>query len=232
MLRRNIFATLIIILLVACSAKSQGTKPSWKYGVGTNIDLVCTTNVTFYKGGKRIFNYPGGGCNAGAPHEYIINKKYYWTGGGGLPVQGVPIPDSARLEFVSFYDSKRYRLTINLPENLEQRMQQGFRVGERIDQRNWLYFGLAPGGYYEVLLFGGINGVGPDLLLAKGIAQEVTDDWYDKKVSINEQYGIASYDKEYNVLFKKHPIPTGMEWAPIMDAYRAKQPKTDLHPVN
>ncbi|MGL4777711.1 MAG: DUF2931 family protein, partial [Aeromonas veronii] len=30
---------------------------------------------------------------------------------------------------------------------------------------------------------------------------------------------------------KQYPVPNGMAWAPIMDAYRAAQPKTDITPV-
>ncbi|WP_235775047.1 DUF2931 family protein [Pectobacterium brasiliense] len=132
---------------------------------------------------------------------------------------------------VSFYDRKRYRITVSLPADLAQQMQQRYQVGERTDQRSWLYFGLAPGGYYEVLLKADRLLVKPDLLLARGIAEEVTDDWYDKKVPVARQYGIDDFDKEYGELFKQHPIPLGMDWAPIMDAYRANQPKTDQQPV-
>ncbi|MFP1830944.1 DUF2931 family protein, partial [Lonsdalea quercina] len=92
----------------------------------------------------------------------------------------------------------------------------------------------APGGYYEVLLKGDKLRVKPDLLLARGIAEEVTDNWYDKKYPIGvSQYTVTlkNFDKKYGELFKQHPIPRGMEWAPIMDAYRARQPKTDQHPV-
>ncbi|MBL0896059.1 DUF2931 family protein, partial [Pectobacterium atrosepticum] len=97
-----------------------------------------------------------------------------------------------------------------------------------------LYFGLAPGGYYEVVLMGRGLGVSPDLLLARGIAEEVTDNWYDKKFPIGvSQYTVTlqDFDKKYGELFKQHPIPLGMDWAPIMDAYRAKQPKTDQQPM-
>ncbi|MFP1809033.1 DUF2931 family protein, partial [Lonsdalea quercina] len=154
-----------------------------------------------------------------------------WSGGGGLPTDGVPVPDKAEIEMVSFHDRKRYRIKVDLPADLPQQMQQQYQVRGKIDQRNWLYFGLAPGGYYEVTLMGDLQGVSPDLLLVRGIAKEVTDDWYDKKVSVAEQYGIEDFDKEYGELFKQHPIPRGMEWAPIMDAYRARQPKTDQHPI-
>ncbi|WP_410416451.1 DUF2931 family protein [Lonsdalea quercina] len=217
--------------LMACSTGNAATKFNWSYGSGSNIDSFCTTKATFYLHGKTVFSYPGGGCNAGAPYKDIIEKKYYWSGGGGLPTDGVPVPDKAEIEMVSFHDRKRYRIKVDLPTDLPQQMQQQYQVRGKIDQRNWLYFGLAPGGYYEVTLMGDLQGVSPDLLLVRGIAEEVTDDWYDKKVSVAEQYGIDDFDKEYGELFKQHPVPRGMEWAPIMDAYRAKQPKTDQHPV-
>lgn len=77
------------------------------------------------------------------------------------------------------------------------------------------------------------SGVSPDVLIARGIAVEVNDDWRDKMIPISKQYdaSLAEFEKKYGELYKKHPIPTGMEWAPIMDAYRAKQPKTDQHPI-
>ncbi|BCK64489.1 hypothetical protein KAM330_34780 [Aeromonas hydrophila] len=111
-------------------------------------------------------------------------------------------------------------------------MCQVYPVEGRYDRRSWLYFGLAPGGYFEVLLKGDRLNVTPDILLARGIAEEVTDDWYDQKVSIVRQYGMDDFDKKYGELFKQYPVPNGMAWAPIMDAYRATQPVTDLKPVS
>ncbi|MDY4373483.1 DUF2931 family protein [Pectobacterium carotovorum] len=231
MFRYFIMALGLCVSLVACSSPNPMTHVRWSYGTGSNIDEIWTTNVEFYRGGTFIGGYPGGGVGPGASVKRITQKRYYWAGGGGLPVDGMPVPDRAIIEMVSSYDRKRYRIKVDLPTDLAQQMQQRYQIGERIDQRNWLYFGLAPGGYYEVLLFGDLLGVSPDLLLARGIAEEVTDDWYDKKVPVARQYGIDDFDKEYGELFKQHPIPLGMDWAPIMDAYRAKQPKTDQQPI-
>ncbi len=64
-----------------------------------------------------------------------------------LPTDGVPIPDKAVIEMVSFHDRKRYRIKVDLPANLEQQMRQVYSVEGRYDRRSWLYFGLAPGGY-------------------------------------------------------------------------------------
>nr|WP_256353808.1 DUF2931 family protein [Aeromonas sp. sif2433] len=164
--------------------------------------------------------------------DRIKGQHYYWAGGGGLPTDGVPVPDKAVIEMVSSHDRKRYRIKVNLPADLEKQMRQAYLVDGRYDRRNRLYFGLAPGGYFEVVLTGGGLQLSPDLLLTRGIAKEVTDDWYDKKVSVARQYGIDDFDKEYGALFKQYPVPLGMDWASIMDAYRAKQPKTDQEPVN
>lgn len=82
------------------------------------------------------------------------------------------------------------------------------------------------------MLTGGGLQLSPDLLLTRGIAEEVTDDWYDKKVPVARQYGMDDFDKKYGELFKQYPVPLGMDWAPIMDDYRTKQPRTDLEPVN
>lgn len=87
--------------------------------------------------------------------DRIKGHRYYWAGGGGLPTDGVPIPDKAVIEMVSLHDRKRYRIKVNLPANLEQQMRQVYAVEGRYDRRNRLYFGLAPGGYFEVVLTGG-----------------------------------------------------------------------------
>ncbi|WP_224654060.1 DUF2931 family protein, partial [Pectobacterium versatile] len=208
MFRYFIMAVGLCISLIACSTPAVSVR--WDYGTGSNIDEIWTTNVEFYRGGTFIGGYPGGGGGPSTSAKWIREKQYYWAGGGGLPVEGMAVPDRAVIEMVSFYDRKRYRITVNLPADLAQQMQQRYQVNRHIDQRSWLYFGLAPGGYYEVLLKGDKLLVKPDLLLARGIAEEVTDDWYDKKVPVARQYGIDDFDKKYGELFKQHPIPLGM----------------------
>ena len=234
MLTRWIFMLGLLCPLLACAAQEPIKPFAWRYGTGSNIDSFCTTKAEFYRQNKLVVGYPGGGCNAGAPHKDIINQKYYWAGGGGLPTDGVPVPDKAIIEMVSFHDRKRYRIKVGLPADLEQQMRQVYLVQGRYDRRNRLYFGLAPGGYFEVVLTGGGLQLSPDLLLTRGIAEEVTDDWRDKAIPLPKQYEKrwSGFDKKYGELFKQYPVPLGMDWAPIMDDYRAKQPRTDLEPVN
>lgn len=207
---------------------------SWRYGTGSNIDKTTNTKTEFYRSGELVYadRLAGGGAG-GLLADRIKGKRYYW-GGGGLPTDGVPIPDKAVIEIVSLHDRKRYRIKVNLPADLEQQMRQVYAVEGRYDRRNRLYFGLAPGGYFEVVLTGGGLRLSPDKLLTRGLAEEVTDDWRDKQYPIGiGQYvvTIQNFDKQYGALFKQYPVPLGMDWAPIMDAYRAKQPKTDTDPV-
>ncbi|WP_139463023.1 DUF2931 family protein [Aeromonas veronii] len=218
--------------LMACAAPQPLPQFAWDYGTGSNIDLTKNPKTEFYLRGKQVYadRLAGGGAG-GLLADRIKVQRYYWAGGGGLPTDGVPIPDKAVIEMVSFHDRKRYRIKVDLPANLEQQMRQVYSVEGRYDRRSWLYFGLAPGGYFEVLLKGDRLNVKPDILLARGIAEVVTDDWYDKKVAIDRQYGMDDFDKKYGALFKQYPVPNGMAWAPIMDAYRAAQPKTDITPV-
>ncbi|MCL6323606.1 DUF2931 family protein [Pectobacterium polaris] len=234
------FKQIIIVLglcfsLAACATEPKISDFSWRYGTGSNIDITSNTRTEFYRDGKLVYaDREAGGGAGGLLSDRITGKSYYWAGGGGLPTEDVVVPDRALIEMVSFYDRKRYRIKVDPPADLEQQMKSIYQIKERNDRRNRLYFGLAPGGYYEVVLMGRGLGASPDLLLARGIAEEVTDNWYDKKFPIGvSQYTVTlqNFNKEYGELFKQHPIPLGMDWAPIMDAYRANQPKTDQQPV-
>ena len=226
-------AIVACLLFLTNAPLSQSASLYWHYGVGSNIDDVWVSKAEFYRNGTRFYADRGTGIYGAAFERNIIEKNYYWAGGGGLPTDGLPVPDQALIEVVSFYDRKRYRIKVNLPANLAQQMRQVYQVSGGQDLRNELYFGLAPGGYYEVLLVGRALGVRPDLLLARGIAEEVTDDWRDKIIPLSKQYKERweEFSQEYDSTFKKYPVPLGMDWAPIMDAYRAKQPRTDQNPV-
>ncbi|WP_257622151.1 DUF2931 family protein [Aeromonas jandaei] len=193
--------------LVACAAPQPLPKFDWDYGTGSNIDLTKNTKTEFYLRGKQVYSdrLAGGGAG-GLLADRIKTQRYYWAGGGGLPTDGIPIPDKAVIEMVSFHDRKRYRIKVDLPANLEQQMRQVYSVEDRYDRRSWLYFGLAPGGYFEVLLKGDRLNVKPDILLTRGIAEVVTDDWYDQRVPIARQYGMDDFDKKYGALFKQFPV--------------------------
>ena len=220
----------LLLPLVACATNTRSVV--WRYGIGSNIDEVSVSLMQFSKANRIVFDVRLGG--GGASHlRRITQREYYWAGGDGFPTTGVPVPDSATLEWVSTIDRKRYRIEVSLPDDLEAQMRQVYQLPDgRKAQRNELYFGVAPGGYYEVMLYS-LKKLSPDLLLARGLAEEVTDDWYDQEMPLSSQYQNrwAAFDKKYAEALKRVPPPRGMAWAPIMDAYRAKQPRTDSQKI-
>ncbi|MGY3958647.1 DUF2931 family protein [Aeromonas popoffii] len=201
----------------------------WSYSVGSNADEIWHTRALFSREGVRTHESSNG--TVSAVSELLLNEKSYrWFVGKGRSFYGQPVPDKVEIEWVSYHDKKRYGITLDLPKDLGKQMAQRYRLkGERIAQRNYVVLGLAPGGYVEVFLRS-LDPL-PDALIASGMAHEVTDDWYDKKVPLNRQYGIDEFTERFGALYQKNPIPTGEAWAPIMEAYRAVQPKTDTDPV-
>ena len=106
--------------LMACAADTQIKPFTWRYGTGSNIDLTKNTKAEFYLGEKQVYagRLDGGGAG-GLLADRIKGQVYYWAVGGGLPTDGVHIPDKAVIEMVSFHDRKRYRIKVELPTDLE-----------------------------------------------------------------------------------------------------------------
>ncbi|MGY3911212.1 DUF2931 family protein [Aeromonas piscicola] len=228
-MRRWLLLPLLLLGLMACQDNGP-TKMDWSYSVGSNADEIWHTQALFSREGVRTHESSNGTVSA-VSERLLKDKSYRWFVGKGRSFYGQPVPDKVEIEWVSYHDKKRYGITLELPQDLGKQMAQRYRLkGDRIAQRNYIALGLAPGGYVEVFLES--PDPLPDVLIASGMAHEVTDDWYDKKVPLNRQYGIDEFTERFGALYQKNPIPTGEAWAPIMEAYRATQPKTDTDPVN
>lgn len=221
--------------LIGCSTQGVAGTPKimdWRYMVGTNSDEIWSSKANFYRDGKPI----GGSSNgvvSSVSKASLRDKDYRWSIGKGRLIENKPVPDEVEIEWVSYHDKKRYGISLKLPNNLGAQMAQRYQVlnGDKQEesQRNIIVLGLAPGGYVEVFLTK--YNVKPDIVLIKTVAHEVTDDYYDKRFPLNKQYGFDEFYQQYGTAYQTYPIPLGMEWAPIMDDYRAKQPKTDQEPL-
>ncbi|MGL6351449.1 MAG: DUF2931 family protein [Aeromonas sp.] len=233
---RWISLSLLIFALLGCSSKgmadSQNTM-DWRYMVGTNADRIWNSKANFYREGKPIHGV-GSGVVTVVSKEYLQAKEFRWGIGKGRGVTNQPVPDQVDIEWVSYHDKKRYGITLKLPADIGTQMAQRYLIsnGKKREetQRNVIAVGMAPGGYVEVFLTQ--YNVKPDILLVRGLAHEVTDDYYDKRVPLSKQYGFDEFYQKYGAAYQQYPIPMGMAWAPIMDAYRAAQPKTDTNPVD
>ncbi|MDI3431306.1 DUF2931 family protein [Aeromonas sp. V90_14] len=233
---RWILLLLLLPLVTSCQAAPTGLKQlDWRHMVGTNADQIWVTEVHFYRQGELVDASTNGAIRS-VSDQSLKGKDYRWSiGKGRRDIH--PAPDRVEVEWVSYHDKKRYRISLDLPAaQLERMIAQPYRVkvGKewREERRDNIGLGMATGGYVEAFLRD--PRVTPDILLARGIAKEVTDDRDEKRFPISSQYENrwADFDANYRDLYQQYPVPSGMAWAPIMDAYRAAQPVTDVNPVS
>jgi hypothetical protein len=228
-MRRWLWLSLLLLGLAGCNDNGP-TKMDWSYMSGSNADEIWHTRALFFREGVRTHE-SGNGVVSVVGERLLKEKDYQWDVGGGRSFYGQPVPDKVELEWVSYHDKKRYGITLDLPKDLGKQMAQRYRLKNgQIKQRNVMGLGFAPGGYVEVFLTN--PRVQPDVLIASGMAHEVTD-WYDKKVPLDSQYQErwASFDKNFRPYYDKYPIPSGEAWAPIMQGYRDNAARTDNDPV-
>ncbi|PTT52431.1 DUF2931 family protein [Aeromonas sp. HMWF015] len=232
---RRILLLLLLPFVTACqAAPSVPHDLDWGHMVGTNADQIWVTEVHFYRQGELVDASTNGAIRS-VSDQSLKGKDYRWSiGKGRRDIH--PAPDRVELEWVSYHDKKRYRISLDLPAALLERMiAQRYRVKVgnewREERRDNIGLGMATGGYVEAFLRD--PRVTPDILLARGIAKEVTDDPYDQRFPLSSQFenSWADFDANYRHFYQQYPVPTGMAWAPVMDAYRAAQPKTDIDPV-
>ncbi|MBL0573505.1 DUF2931 family protein [Aeromonas hydrophila] len=232
---RWILLLLLLLLVTACQAAPSAPHDlDWGHMVGTNADQIWVTEVHFYRQGELVDASTNGAIRS-VSDQSLKGKDYRWSiGKGRRDIH--PAPDRVEVEWVSYHDKKRYRISLDLPAaQLERMIAQRYRVkvGKewREERRDNIGLDMATGGYVEAFLRD--PRVTLDILLARGIAKEVTDDPYDQRFPLSSQFenSWADFDANYRHLYQQYPVPSGMAWAPIMDAYRAVQPKTDTDPV-
>ncbi|WP_429210002.1 DUF2931 family protein [Aeromonas veronii] len=228
---RWLILPLVVLGLIACQDNGP-TSMDWHYTVGSNADGIWHTKSNFYLEGKPVHG-SANGASSRVDEKSLKERDYRWLVSGGRSGYNEPVPDKVVIEWISYHDKKRYGITLGLPKDMAAQMARRYRVlvGDKWqeEQRNNIALGLASGGYVEVFLRS--PKVKPDILLARGLATEVTDDTYDKRVPLNKQYAIDEFWAKFGQAYQQSP-PSGIAWAPIMDAYRAAQPKTDTDPVN
>ncbi|MNG96244.1 hypothetical protein D3C79_553040 [compost metagenome] len=230
---RWILLLVLLPLITACQAASSPPKNlEWWHMVGSNSDELWVTEVLFYRQGKLVDASTNGSAGFFGV-EGLKDKDYRWSVSKGSHTTR-PVPDQVEVEWISFHDKKRYRISLALPAELESMIAQPYRIKVRNElreeRRDNIGLGMATGGYVEAFLTS--VRVTPDILLARGVAEEIQTS-QDKENPVTKVYKewFDDFDEAYGNAYKQYPTPSGMAWAPIMDAYRAAQPKTDTDPV-
>jgi len=230
---RWILLLLLLQLTTACQAVPAEPKNlEWRHMVGSNADEIWVTEVLFYRQGKLV-DASTNGASSRVDAESLSERDYRWLiTAGRRDVH--PTPDRVEVEWISFHDKKRYRISLSLPAELESIIAQPYRIKVRDEwlevRRDNIGLGMATGGYVEAFLTNAK--VKPDILLARGVAMEIQTS-QDKENPVTKVYKewFDDFDKAYRDAYQQYPTPSGMAWAPIMDAYRTAQPKTDTNPV-
>ncbi len=230
---RWIFLLLLLPFVTACQAAPTGPKQlDWRHMVGSNADQIWVNEVLFYRQGKLV-DASTNGASSRVDTESLRERDYRWLiTAGRRDIH--PAPDKVEVEWVSYHDKKRYRISLALPAELERMIAQPYRIKVRDEwrevRRDNIGLGMATGSYVEAFLTNAK--VKPDILLARGIAKEIQTS-QDRENPVTKVYKewFDDFDKAYGNAYKQYPIPSGMAWAPIMDAYCAAQPKTDTDPV-
>ncbi|MFQ2256788.1 DUF2931 family protein [Aeromonas dhakensis] len=230
---RWILLLLLSPLVTACRAAPTGPKQlDWHHMVGSNADEIWVTEVLFYRQGQLV-DASTNGSSSRVDAESLRARDYRWLiTAGRRDIH--PAPDRVEVEWISFHDKKRYRISLALPAELESMIAQPYRIKVRDEsrevRRDNIGLGMATGGYVEAFLTNAK--VKPDILLARGIANEIQTS-QDKENPVTKVYKewFDDFDKAYGDAYQQYPTPSGMDWAPIMDAYRTAQPKTDTDPV-
>ncbi|HDO1358310.1 TPA: DUF2931 family protein [Aeromonas veronii] len=220
---------LLLLGLAGCSDNGPA-KMSWEYCIGSNADEIWHTRALF-SGKNSSSNELTHGVMTFVDKERLKKKDYRWQVGKCLSFDNQPVPDKVEIDWVSYHDMKRYSITLELPRDLGKQMTRPYRFKEDgIAQRNVIMLGLAPGGYVEVFFIRPARP--PDILLASGIARIVADCWDHNKTHLDRHNGINGSIDRFGAFYEKYPIPTGVEWASIMEVYRAAKPTTDINSVN
>ncbi|GJA20767.1 hypothetical protein KAM336_37880 [Aeromonas caviae] len=131
---RWILLLLLLPLVAACQAAPSGPKQlDWGHMVGTNADELWVTEVLFYRQGKLVDASTNGALRSVSANS-LEEKDYRWSiGKGRRDIH--PTPDKVEVEWISFHDKKRYRISLALPAELESMIAQPYRIKVRDEWR-------------------------------------------------------------------------------------------------
>ncbi|WP_036127591.1 DUF2931 family protein [Marinobacter nitratireducens] len=186
----------ITILLSACSTSAPSEEETiWYFTLATPKHYsIWVEHLEFERSGVRHWYHPAGymSCCWKGPH-----------GPAGVSGRMEPYPNFIAIQWFSFAEQKFYQRLIAIPEHWKERMkelapQKTQLYGTVYRPRNFLTFGLAPGGEIVVWMMGQ---VGNEVELARFQANELDRD--PEIYSVNTQ----NYLEENGEFLEQHGIP-------------------------
>lgn len=204
---------LLCALLVACSS-SKTVEPvtHWGYALGVVADHAYNEKVILYRGKKVLFET--GGWPVMGSFAPNIGQYYAWTLSKEVVFDNTPLPTTVELQWASFADRTLYRISLDLPENLNELMHETYTCdyrtkGKTVNFRT-LSFGVTPGGYVEVNLFNACHV--EYRYLTSGYATPIPMSESKRRKGLMPIEDLwKSYEKLYPNLYKEHPLPDRKE---------------------
>ncbi|WP_273166335.1 DUF2931 family protein [Marinobacter sp.] len=184
----------ITFLISGCSAFSAAEEETtWYFQLATPKHYdVWVEHLEFELSGVRHWWHPAGtmGCCWKGPY-----------GPAGIAGRMEPFPNFVAIQWFSFAEQKFYQRLIEIPPEWEEQMMElaplVTQVDVRMEPRDTLTFGLAPGGEIVVWI---MNQVGNEIELARLRANEMERDPNIYRVNTQE------YLEENGDYLKKHGV--------------------------
>ncbi len=220
---KKVFLVFLICLLAGC--KKEKKLDEWIYVIGSVGDFIFNEEILMYKNEDNIHAFSGG-AESGSILAYKLGD-YYWSRGIYRRLYNHGLPNKAVIQWVSFADKERYRVSLNLPDNLEELMTKEYVCDYRKKgEKTYLYglgIGVAPGGYAEAYIFSlcRVEYLVVSRALGKPYATK-----YDVEVApLAKQYENSwrQFDKSHPNLYKDHPLPDPKDWQKLV------KPRYDLY---
>lgn len=224
---RTRFCDLCIILSFVCwiSGCRQESVDELDYALGSVGDFIFSEKIRFYKDDRLIHAFSGG-AESGNLISYKLGE-YFWSRGIHRSLYNVPVPEKIVVQWVSFADKERYRVSLTLPGNLEELMAKeyvcDYRTKGKKTKLHRLGIGVAPGGYAEVYIFSLCRV--EYLVVSRALGKSYTTKYDVEVASLAKQYENSwkTFEKNFPNLYQNHPLPDPKDWQKLV------KPRYDLY---
>ncbi|WP_303293767.1 DUF2931 family protein [Marinobacter sp. ST-43] len=193
---QKLLLVLLLLTLYGCSSRSLESEPLWYFSLATPKHYdVWVEHLQFERSGERSWYHPAGSMSCCWKGPF---------GPAGIAGRMDLFPDYVAIQWFSFAEQKFYQRIIKVPRAWQDRMLEPALLqtelhGDVMKPRNFIMFGLAPGGEVVVWM---MNQIGNEVELARFQANELDLDPDIYRVNTEE------YLEQHGGFLDQHGIPT------------------------